>query len=421
MEKIKIAVIGSQDFIQDLHSIEPHMTDIEIDPYTYQDPYQSKELIQHLKPCDAIFFSGALPYYYSKEICDQLSVPSLFLEQNEMAVASSLLSITYHKKIPIDRISIDLMEALYTKHVSMDIGISIPAAHVLEYKERLPYQLDLTSIVQYHYSLHQLGNTDVALTSIHAVYDRLKELGVPTERMVDPIRSLLNGFQKVKSIALLNKKKASTISAIYLSHDQSHQEFNQWLQSFTHDIQGSGQSIDEHTYLLHSTVGHIESLVSHHTFEELISRWNGRMKIGFGYGTTAIETEQNAGIALRFAQNDPLGKCGYILTDDKNLLGPYPKEAKLQRLKNNHPKLFDIAKEIKISPGNLSKLIEFSRKRSSSQFTAAELTDYLQITRRSTERIIKKLVDHGSIRIVGEEMTYQQGRPRSIYELHLPF
>lgn len=145
------------------------------------------------------------------------------------------------------------------------------------------------------------------------------------------------------------------------------------------------------------------------------------MKIGFGYGTTVIEAEQNAGIALRFAQNDPFDKCGYILTDDKNLLGPYPKETKLQRLKNDDPKLFDIAKEIKISPGNLSKLIEFSRKRSSSQFTAAELTDYLQITRRSTERIIKKLVDHGSIRVVGEEMTYQQGRPRSIYELHLPF
>lgn len=421
MEKIKIAVIGSQDFIQDLHPLEPHMTDIEIEPYTYQDPYQSKELIQHLKPCDAIFFSGALPYYYSKDICDQLSVPSLFLEQNEMAVASTLLSITYHKKIPIDRISIDLMDAIFTQHVSMDIKVSMPGAHVLEYKEQLPYQLDLTSIVQFHYSLHQSGNTDMAITSIHAVYDRLKELGVPAERMVDPIRSLLNGFQKVKSLALLNKRKASMISAIYLSHDQSRQDCKKWLQSFTHNIQGSGKKIDHHTYLFYSTVGHIESLVSHHNFDDLISNWDGRMKIGFGYGTTAIEAEQNAGIALRFALNDPLGKCGYILTDDKNLLGPYPKETKLQRLKNNDPKLFDIAKEIKISPGNLSKLMEFSRKRSSSQFTAAELTEYLQITRRSTERIIKKLVDHGSIKVVGEEMTYQQGRPRSIYKLHLPY
>ncbi|MDD1368253.1 hypothetical protein PTB13_09285, partial [Bacillus sp. MHSD17] len=50
----------------------------------------------------------------------------------------------------------------------------------------------------------------------------------------------------------------------------------------------------------------------------------------------------------------------------------------------------------------------------------SDLSEYLQVTRRSTERLLKKLVDYGYAHICGEEMPYQQGRPRAIYELNLP-
>ncbi|UZM99851.1 hypothetical protein OL548_07555 [Lysinibacillus sp. MHQ-1] len=32
--------------------------------------------------------------------------------------------------------------------------------------------------------------------------------------------------------------------------------------------------------------------------------------------------------------------------------------------------------------------------------------------------LLKKLVDQGYAKVVGEEMTHQQGRPRTIYELN---
>jgi predicted transcriptional regulator len=53
-------------------------------------------------------------------------------------------------------------------------------------------------------------------------------------------------------------------------------------------------------------------------------------------------------------------------------------------------------------------------------FTSADLAEYLQLTRRSAERMIKKLHDHGYIKVVGEEMIYKQGRPRAIYQLNMP-
>ena len=109
----------------------------------------------------------------------------------------------------------------------------------------------------------------------------------------------------------------------------------------------------------------------------------------------------------------------YILTSDKDLFGPFPKEQRVQSLKNDNPELMKIAKETKLSPANLSKIIQFSQSHPSLKFTA-DLSEYLQVTRRSTERLLKKLVDYGYAHICGEEMPYQQGRPRALYELNLP-
>ena len=77
-----------------------------------------------------------------------------------------------------------------------------------------------------------------------------------------------------------------------------------------------------------------------------------------------------------------------------------------------------LAKETQLSPLNISKIIAFNKGRQNTQFTAHDLSEYLQVTRRTTERILKKLVDKDYVRVAGEEMSYQQGRPRTVYILN---
>ena len=62
--------------------------------------------MNQLKPCDVVFFSGALPYYFSKKEREQLPVPTLYLAQDELTISSSLLAAIYHKQVSFDRISI---------------------------------------------------------------------------------------------------------------------------------------------------------------------------------------------------------------------------------------------------------------------------------------------------------------------------
>lgn len=416
----KIAVIGSADFIAHILSVAPQIKDIEVEPYVYKEPQEATELIKHLKPCDVIFYSGALPFYFSKKLREQLPIPALFLEQDEMAIASTLLSIVHHHNIPIERISIDLTDASFVANVLTDIGIERSPVHVMDYTGMLPDKFDTAAIVDFHLSRFKSNAIDLALTSVHAVYDQLQALRVPAKRMIDPTKAVIRGLQDAKARAELAKHHAATVAVCYLSLTKQDEFQHQYVDVFAHLLHASVQQIDECTFTLYSTRGRIEALMESDAFHDFLSKWQDPVAVGFGYGATNVEAEQNSKIARSFAADHKTESCGYILTEEKELLGPFPKEMKTQRLKNDRPELLQIAKEIKLSPANLSKIIQFSKSRQTLQFTAVDLSSYLQVTRRSTERILKKLVDHGYAKIVGQEMTYQQGRPRSVYELNIP-
>ncbi|WP_243292705.1 transcriptional regulator [Bacillus sp. FJAT-47783] len=416
---IKIAVIGSTDFIDHLLSVTKQMEGIEIDPYFYTYPQEAAELIKHLKPCDVVFFSGALPYYFAKEMRERLAIPTVYLQQDEMAVASSLLSIIYHQNIQPERISIDLVDSSFVKNVLMDTGIS-SLPHVMDYKDMLKNKFEIKELVDFHHHLFRTGAVDIALTSVHAVYDKLQELGVPSQRMLDPSKAIIRGLQDAKAKAELAKSHSATVAACFVSFLMTNEAPTELLEIFARGIHSSFRQVDEKSYILYTTRGDIEAIMKSNTLQSFLFNWQGSVAIGFGYGATATEAEQNAKIAQSFAANHKTESCCYLLTAEKELIGPFPKETKVQSLKNDHPELLKIAKETKLSPANLSKILQFSKFHHSLQFTAADLSDYLQVTRRTTERILKKLVDHGYANICGEEMPYQQGRPRAIYELKLP-
>ncbi|SCB82201.1 transcriptional regulator [Bacillus mycoides] len=416
---IKIAVVGSKEFMENLLPIAHKLEEIEIDPYIYLHPAESSEILKHLKPCDVIFFSGALPYYMAKEIREQLRIPSTYLQQDETTVASSLLSIIYHQSIQPHKISIDLVDRSFITNVFHDIGLK-ETPQVMDYENMLWSNDEIKSIIDFHLAKYQSGEVDLALTSIHAVYDELQKIGIPSERMIDPTQSIIHGLKDAKIKAELAKSHSATVGACIISFIELQESSLEKLNVISKELRGSFKQVDEMTFILYTTRGDIESSTKTNTIDRLFTNIEGAVSIGFGYGKTVNEAEQNAKIAQGFAKNNPIERRFYILTSDKELFGPFPKEQRVQSLKNDNPELMKIAKETKLSPANLSKIIQFSQSHPSLKFTAADLSEYLQVTRRSTERLLKKLVDYRYANICGEEMPYQQGRPRAIYELNLP-
>ncbi|PEK62240.1 transcriptional regulator [Bacillus wiedmannii] len=416
---IKIAVVGSKEFMETLLPIAHKLEEIEIDPYIYLHPAESSELLTRLKPCDFIFFSGALPYYMAKEIREQLRIPSTYLQQDETTVVSSILSVMYHQRIQPHKISIDLVDRSFITNVFHDIGIK-ESPQVFDYENMLWSKDEINRVIDFHVAKYQSGDAHLALTSIHAVYDELQKIGIPSERMIDPKQSIIHGLKDAKIKAELAKSHSATVGACMISSLELREGLLEQLDAISKELRGSFKKVDEMTFILYTTRGDIESIIKTNMINHLFASIEGTIAIGFGYGKTVKEAEQNAKIAQSFAKNNPIDHCFYILTSDKELFGPFPKEQRVQSLKNDNPELMKIAKETKLSPANLSKIIQFSQSHPSLNFTAADLSEYLQVTRRSTERLLKKLVDYGYAHICGEEMPYQQGRPRAIYEMNLP-
>ncbi|MGR4031311.1 transcriptional regulator, partial [Bacillus sp. ZZQ-131] len=213
---IKIAVVGSKEFMDNLFPIAQKLEGIEIDPYIYLHPAESSELLKCLKPCDVIFFSGALPYYMAKEIREQLRIPSIYLQQDETTVASSILSIMYHQSIQPHNISIDLVDRSFITNVFHDIGIK-ESPQVLDYENMLWSKDEINRVIDFHVAKYQSGEAHLALTSIHAVYDELQKIGVPSERMIDPTQSIIHGLKDAKIKAELAKSYSATVGACIIS------------------------------------------------------------------------------------------------------------------------------------------------------------------------------------------------------------
>ncbi|TKI85840.1 transcriptional regulator, partial [Bacillus mycoides] len=326
---IKIAVVGSKEFMENLLPIAHKLEEIEIDPYIYLHPAESSELLKRLKPCDAIFFSGALPYYMAKEIREQLPIPSVYLQQDETTVASSLLSIIYHQSIQPHKISIDLVDRSFITNVFHDIGLK-ETPQVMDYENMLWSNDEIKRIIDFHLAKYQSGEVDLALTSIHAVYDELQKIGIPSERMIDPTQSIIHGLKDAKIKAELAKSHSATVGACIISFIELQESSLEQLNVISKELRGSFKQVDEMTFILYTTRGDIELSIKTNTIDRLFMNIEGAVSIGFGYGKTVNEAEQNAKIARGFAKNNPIESCFYILTSDKELFGPFPKEQRVQ-------------------------------------------------------------------------------------------
>ncbi|QDQ00372.1 hypothetical protein FOH38_07545 [Lysinibacillus fusiformis] len=406
----KIAVLCSKAFKKRILSIAQNIDDIQLEFYLYNQPTDAPSMLKQIKPCDALLIGGTLPYLHAQSLLEKFPIPWNYIKQDETAISTTLLSLIANHAISLEKVSIDVMNPVFVDNVLADIEYSGPKPYV--------YPISIAEapndILQKHLKLWQTKNIDFVITSIHTVFDELQVLNIPAMRVLDATGSIIQCLEETKSQSLLTKSE-SVKAAVGLLDIPENNDFNSLiLNHITAATHSTYKQITPLYYELYTTAGHLQNAFEKENMQKLLQQIEQPFKLAFGYGHSIFEAAQNAKYALEFAKPFEV----YILDEHKNLLGPFPNsEAKIS-LKTNDPYILEMAKQTNLSPANISKIINFSRERQSSQFTSHNLSEYLQVSRRTTERIIKKLVDRGYAKAVGEEMPHQQGRPRTIYELN---
>ncbi|RIJ64435.1 hypothetical protein CW357_12305 [Rummeliibacillus sp. TYF005] len=406
----KIAVISSLAFKDRLISISQEVENIQLEFYIYNTPDETPKLMKTIKPCDVLLFSGTLPYLYAKPLLTNWPIPWTYLKQDEFAISTSILSVLAKHHIQLSQLSIDVINSKHVKNVLDDIEYNGSQPFVQE----IHIEEHFNMIYQRHRKLWDEGKIRFVITSIHSIYDALIAEGIPAMRMHDSNSSIIHRLEETKVLSKMTKSESAKAVVGILEFSESNEDEQLILQKVVTATHASYQKMDTNHFELFTTFGHIQNAFQHNLLESTFNITQYPIKLTFGYGESILEAQENAKRALDFA----LPNAIYIMSENKELQGPFPNQPIVLSLQTKDPYVLQMAKETKLSPLNISKIMAFSVSRQSLQFTAVDLAKYLQVTRRSTERILKKLVEHGYAKVVGEEMSYQQGRPRAIYELN---
>lgn len=396
---IHIAVVGSPAFIQQIVKESSSLPDVRIEEFPYDDPREAKNIANQLHFFDGVFFSGSFPYTYATE---ETPLPyAHHVIQDDVILLTSLLYVSTIHHVRLDDLSIDLVQASRLDTIFESLPNTLSPMHV---KQLNPY-MDFEDLIAFHKQLQDCRATQIALTSVEQVHRRLLNDGYACQLMIEPKERTLHHFNDFLQQIRLKKSDQSQFAILHYS-DSS----DEIVEHVTKQQFFGGkllQSNEEGTAIL-SNKGKIESALSKGAI--LSKGLSGH--VGIGYGSDYQRALDHARLAVH-AESE---KSIRIVDDTKQLI--FSNQPSPIHFRVTHTRVYDMMKQTGMSPTNIEKLIHFSTDHL--EFTAKELTDYLLVTRRTTERLIKKLVNAKLVHAIGEEMSYTQGRPRTVYKFQFP-
>ncbi|OIK09199.1 hypothetical protein BIV60_24510 [Bacillus sp. MUM 116] len=433
---VAIGVLGSNLYIEaiaEYYHLYPEITFVD---YIYDSAWEIDYLIDQAgKEVDFLLFSGAIANYFGQKKINEHRLMATHVPFNEYIVSLSLFSIYFHKRISLEKISIDLPKREFLDNVLKEIHIKDQTLFVMDYPwvyhlEEEKKTFDITQFVRYHADLYQEKKTQFALTSIHAVYEELQKLSIPSIYMVQPKQSLKEGLDKAVTLTRLKKTKDSQIAVISIKAtnypaNKEEQAFRLQMLQHLHEMArqlNARVSLDQHQpFLIYTNRGSMEVALKEQNLQkvlELEGKINSPLQIGIGYGHTMNEAENHATEALYFTEKQLKEKTTiFLLDEDKKLIGPLFENEKQYVLKNENRDIQSLADHLKMTAKNLNRFFDFVRLHQFRSFSAQELADYLAVSRRSAERLIKRFLEQELLTITGEEQPYDQGRPRALYNI----
>lgn len=437
---IRLAAFGSESLIKRVSQYINHFDGIEFIPYVYETIEESKELVRQATDVDVLFFTGFLPYMISKKEIEEKQTPSVFIPLDEYIVSLTLFNLKYHLKYT--NFSLDFTDSVNIQEIFDEISLNIEDVYIKDLNNIFDEngKLKNEEVINFHEELWKQGKIEIAVTCISSVYKTLKEKNIPVIRMIHPKKTILDALRRAIMHGKLElSKKAQIVVGIVSIDDYQayvtdkggyHAEYNslllhQILVDFSSEIHASIQRIGKDEFIIYTTKGPFELLTNQYRELPVINKiknlLNMKVNIGFGFGLTTKEAENNAQIALQHSAGNHNKHCAYIVNANKRILGPLTyepiKDKHSDSIWTQNDLIVSISKKSGINIQNVRKIIEFCKMTSFQPFSATELAEYMQISRRSAERFIKIIVNTGFACIVGEEQLSQRGRPKTFYKL----
>ncbi|WP_214828102.1 HTH domain-containing protein [Exiguobacterium sp. s26] len=393
---IHIAIVGSNEFMETIRSLSSP-EDVRFAYHPYEHPHEAATIAQTLGSFDGVFFSGSFPFAYATPHLTHVAAHHVV--QDETVLLTTLLYATLTHSVSLNQVSIDLVEPDRLTSI-LD---SFPNERVAPVVMRIRPDLAFEDVIAFH-TRQQSGQTKLAITSIERVHHELIRAGFNSQLMIEPTTTVRHHLDQL--IQQVRQQLADAAQFAIIRYDTDDTTLRDHLASVRY-LGGHLESAEHRHITVLTTKGEVMN-----AFDEDTLAPNGTYHIGIGFGTDYQQADEHAQIALSAASDERIR----IVDDSKRLSFP-TRDAHIP-YRVTEQLAFDFIKQAGVSPVNIGKILQFAKRKH--EFTAKELTDYLDVTRRTTERLIKKLHDAGIVDVIGEEMSYSQGRPRAVYKFKFP-
>ncbi len=370
----------------------------------------------------------------------EFNIPSRYADIDEVTLRLILLRARLGFTEMIKGLSADVFSKAQLLPLLADADIFDDKAEI----NTIPYfrcvHLSAEEIADYHIENLESG-ASLALTNFPDVYEILREKRLPVSyvdyaphSIVQEIRNLKLGVrlherqERIGYIYICLRYKYTTINLIQVPMRETDEltRISNYINLFARSIDAACVSLSRWEYmilcneslLLNETNNFLEiSLIKKITEESVFD-----MLMSIGFGKTPKEAYSNSmisyavsvrlstsNVVVTFDGKDPETSILYQADGDENT----PKEVSIE-----YDSVSRLAKKSGISYATLHKLYVSYLERQSPHFTSKDIAEVLEISVRSANRLLQKLLDSGSAVIVSSVSLNGSGRPNRVVKIH---
>lgn len=439
--KYRVGILSHEIWIDTITSIvDRSFPELTYEPYSLTDISNRNEfrklIIKAEKENDSLLFSGN----DLMEIASTLLVPSIewfSLKSQGANIYKHILQAAQLYGSKLDRICFDTYTVSELNHIFSKLGLEkkvnnrlVASYDILdeEYKEKL---------VKFHKENILNNRADVCLTSLSDVYYMLKHSDIPCINMYPSQESIFNVLADINSVSMSQKKYESdvVIMAIEINHNNdysishnieydsflSRTEISKHIYRYAHSVHGTVMEVGSSNYFIFTTKSLLEKETNTFSNVKLLNQiydfTSCTISIGIGYGETVRESKQNSLIALKYA-NKCGGNVAYIFFAKDKKMGPISPTPKTKSLYIDD-RLYKISEETSISTYVLNEIIIHIIESGKNTFTSKDISELLNATIRTANRLLIKLETFGYAKQIGKKYTDGGGRPSRVMEISL--
>lgn len=432
MVKIILGLIGPQDSVKNILETAASFTDVTIYSYPYSDRSDIDDIIRkHAGEVDQWMFSGQVPYYYALDQGlikkEEGTYPPLY----GASLLGTIVEASYALKEVLRSISIDTINEKELETTRRHFSLNDLQVHALPYEAYLPNE----EIIEHHVTCYESGKTNVAFTCISAVQIALKEKGIPTFRIYPSHLSVYFTIQLLRERGTSSLYQRSQMALIGIEasspmfettnpyHTWKYRELDvkRLLLKMSDQVNGSFVPGGSGYYSVYTTRGEIERLIKGQEFFQLQKSAEAicsvKLRIGVGYGITAMDAEEHVQQALQVAREEE-GQPIVLVNDVGNITHLVDKVDTFtyEVAKWTSPERKEQLKDV--GPMTVAKLEALSKFYRQEEVTAQDVTKWLSTSERNARRILACLEDSNIATKANDNDRGQRGRPRNIYKLH---